>query len=613
MKPSVFARNLAALHPSGPQPRTDGPYGAFQQINGQHPWKYAVPNGFIDYEARVLRRSKVVYFNFALAKEIGLIPKDHPHSLNKDLEHTLVETFALRIINEYDQLTGAKFSKKDLKQNRYMATRYLQLQHNSKAGTTSGDGRSIWNGQFLAADGAAWDLSSCGTGVTRLSPGAVHEGRPVRTGEKLISYGSGLADVDEGLTAAILSESFHARGVHTERTLVVLEGPEGYGINVRAARNLLRPSHLFLHLKQGNQLTLKSALDFYIARQLHSRQWSAAPREQEKYDHFLEHVATRYGEFVARLEDEYVFCWLDWDGDNMLMDGGIIDYGSIRQFGLCHHRYRYDDVERFSTNIKEQKRKARYLVQTFVQLVDFVRTGQKKELGAFAGSAYLEKFDRVYRRLQLDLLLKRVGLSGAQRKRLLRRNLALVEEFEHVYRFFERKDTGRGIRRTSDGVNDPAIFCTRTLLRELPRRLLLDDKSLSTFDFLSLLQTPYLTKKEMRRESFYQAPVRKFQELYLELLRQAHRGSSLRRAVLETAMRASQENRTGYATGDAIIYVAEYLLGKRKQLSRNEFVRLVDAFVAQQSGAVCRVKLRKKTRRMLESLLGIVEEYRYTI
>ncbi len=86
------------------------------------------------------------------------------------------------------------------------------------------------------------------------------------------------------------------------------------------------------------------------------------------------------------MEDEYIFCWLDWDGDNMLMDGGIIDYGSIRQFGLCHHRYRYDDVERFSTNLKEQKKKARYLVQTFVQLVDFVRTGQKKDVRSFANA-----------------------------------------------------------------------------------------------------------------------------------------------------------------------------------------------------------------------------------
>jgi uncharacterized protein YdiU (UPF0061 family) len=604
---------MAALHPTGPAPEAEGPYSNFHQVNGHHPFKYAVPNGFIEYQARILRRSKVVYFNFTLAKEMGLLAKDHPHQMNKDLEKTLVETFALRIINEYDQLTGAAFREQDLKTNRYMATRYLQLQHPCKSGSTSGDGRSIWNGQFLSQDGSAWDLSSCGTGVTRLSPGAVHEGRPVKTGDKVISYGSGLADVDEGLTAAILSESFHARGIHTERTLVVLEDTEGNGINVRAARNLLRPSHLFLHLKQGNQLMLKSALDFYIARQVHNRRWQAIPREAEKYEHFLTQIARRYGEFAARLEDEYVFCWLDWDGDNMLLEGGIIDYGSIRQFGICHHRYRYDDVDRFSTNLKEQRRKARYLIQTFVQMVEFVRTGHKRDLGTFASSSHLQEFDKSYRQTQLDLLLRRVGLSASQRKRMLQRNLALVLEFEKSYRFFERKESGKGMRRTPDGINDPAIFCSRSLLRELPRRLLLDDRELSCADFLALMKTRFLSKKEMQRESVYSASVKRFQSTYLKLLRQAHRGKTLRRAVLETAMRASQENRTGYATGDAIIYVVDTLLAKRKQLSRNEFVRLVDAFIHQQQGVPCRAKLRKGTRRILNSLVEIVSRYAHTI
>ncbi len=115
----------------------------------------------------------------------------------------------------------------------------------------------------------------------------------------------------------------------------MLETPQGRGINVRAARNLLRPSHLFLHLKQGNQLMLRRALDFYLTKQTHNGAASSTD-----YDEFLARIARQYGEFAARLEDEYIFCWLDWDGDNMLLDGGIIDYGSIRQFGLCHHRYR---------------------------------------------------------------------------------------------------------------------------------------------------------------------------------------------------------------------------------------------------------------------------------
>jgi len=35
---------------------------------------------------------------------------------------------------------------------------------------------------------------------------------------------------------------------------------------------------------------------------------------------------------AAVLEEEYIFNWLAWDGDNLLASGAILDYGSIRQF-----------------------------------------------------------------------------------------------------------------------------------------------------------------------------------------------------------------------------------------------------------------------------------------
>lgn len=614
MKPAAYKWNLKVLDAIAPsqQPDSAEPYSAFGEIDGSHPWKYAVPNGFIEYQARILRGSKVVFFNFELAKEMGLIPKDHAHVLNRKLEQSILETFALRIINEYDQLTGEDFPAKDVKEKRYMATRYLQLQHECKKGATSGDGRSIWNGQFLSQEGVAWDISSCGTGVTRLSPAFARHGRPLKTGDRQVSYGSGLADMDEGLTAAILSESFHHRGIHTERTLVVIEGPEGRGINVRAAKNLLRPSHLFLHLKQGNQLMLKSALDFYIAKQVHNRAWPVL-REVDKYDHFLNTLAQQYGEFAAQLEDEYIFCWLDWDGDNMLLPGGIIDYGSIRQFGLCHHQYRYDDVERFSTNLSEQKQKARYLVQTFIQLVDFVRTGEKKKVDAFAKDRHLKVFNRAYRETLTKALLRRVGLSPRQAKRVLAYRPELAKNFERLYRGFERATTDRGLRNTPDGVNNPAIFSTRALLRDLPKQLLLRERSLTAAEFIELMRTPNLTKKALKNANRYSLAVKKFQLAYLELIGFAHKGKPLKRAVLECAMRAGNENRSDFATGDAIIHVVDHLLNRRRELPRQEFSRVVEAFIHQQQGQPFKGKLRKRSRRVLERLLEIVHDHKFSL
>ncbi len=49
--------------------------------------------------------------------------------------------------------------------------------------------------------------------------------------------------------------------------------------------------------------------------------------------------------------DSHIFAWLDWDGTDSPTDAGIIDYSSVHQFSIRHDKYRYDDVERFSTRI----------------------------------------------------------------------------------------------------------------------------------------------------------------------------------------------------------------------------------------------------------------------
>jgi hypothetical protein len=121
-------------------------YPHFARINGEHPFKTQVPEGRVEYKARYKKGGKVAFFNFELAKEMGLIPKTHTHQLNPDLEREILETFSLVIINEYDLINNIQFPEDEIHPNTYMATRYLQLQHPDKTGRTSGDGRTAWNG-----------------------------------------------------------------------------------------------------------------------------------------------------------------------------------------------------------------------------------------------------------------------------------------------------------------------------------------------------------------------------------------------------------------------------------------------------------------------------------
>jgi len=246
--------------------RPDPSYGAFDQLDGRHPWMEAMPEGHVSYRVRELNQGKVGYFNFVLAKEMGLIPSDHPHQMTDALETRILKTFSLQIINEYDELNKKRIPEGHIKPHRYMATRYLQLQHASKTGKTSGDGRGIWNG-VVEHRGIHWDVSSRGTGVTCLSPGSVVAQRPLRTGATEFGYGCGQAEIDELLGASILAESFHLQGIQTERVLCIIDLGRGVGIGVRAARNLLRPAHLFLYLKQNRRGELKRATDYFIQRQ----------------------------------------------------------------------------------------------------------------------------------------------------------------------------------------------------------------------------------------------------------------------------------------------------------------------------------------------------------
>jgi hypothetical protein len=168
-------------------------YRRFHQIDGRHPWRKAVPDAYVDYAARTRHGGRVFYFNFELAKEMGLIARSHPHRLNAALSKAILDTFSLVIINEYDIEHGLQVPARDRRSHKYMATRYLQSQHPSKKGLTSGDGRSIWNG-YIKGKGGIWDISSCGTGATCLSPATAIFHEFYKTGDDSNSYACGQAD-----------------------------------------------------------------------------------------------------------------------------------------------------------------------------------------------------------------------------------------------------------------------------------------------------------------------------------------------------------------------------------------------------------------------------------
>ncbi len=561
-------------------------YSTFAKINGEHPFKTQVPGGRVEYQARHKKGGKVAFFNFDLAREMGLIPKTHPNHLNPELEQEILRTFSLVIINEFDVINKVKIPEEDIYPYTFMATRYLQLQHPDKTGKTSGDGRSIWNGT-VRNNGITWDISSCGTGATKLSPASNINKKFYQTGDPSISYGCGLSEVGEGLETLFFSEVLGKNGFKTERVLAIIEFEKGLGINVRANPNLMRPSHFFGHLKQGNVTSLKQVADYYIQRQIDNKVWTQTnfKNDKEKYHYLARQVAKTFAEVSAKFEDEYIFCWLDWDGDNILMDGGIIDYGSIRQFGLFHAEYRYDDVQRYSTTILEQRQKARYIVQCFVQIADFLTTGKKKSISQFRGHETLKFFDKFFIECKDRNLTQKMGFKKNQQDLLLKNHRPLVTKFRKTYTYFERAQSKRGIHKVADGINRDAIFCMRDIMREFPQIYLSRQAALSPQDFTEIIKSSYAKKQDLKLTDIRKKQINRFQTSYMALVYAIEKETVTPRTqvLLELTMRSSVINKYDRVTGDSITYIVQKVQKLRPRLGAEELYQLACEFSTYQN------------------------------
>lgn len=595
-------------------------YAKFREIDGSHPFKTQVPEAVVEYQVRTRHGGQVAFFNFEMAIELGLIPENHPHELTPELKEEILHAFSIVIINEYDMMNNFNYPKEEIRKNTYMATRYLQLQHPCKKGTTSGDGRSIWNGQ-ITNKGKSYDVSSCGTGATKLSPACNINKKFYQTGDPTVSYGCGYSEKDEGLSSLFFSEVLAKNGLQTERVLAIIEFPKGLAINVRVHENLLRPSHMFNHLKQNNLPTLKRVVDYYIERQIKNKIWKNVPTDpKSQYDFFLMKVVETFAQMSANFEDQYIFCWLDWDGDNILMDGGIIDYGSVRQFGLYHHEYRYDDVQRWSTSIKEQKQKARYIVQTFAQIVDYIKNEKKKSIEDFKNHHSMTTFDKRFFDFKNFNILMKMGFSAKAIEVLLDQCRKEVEDFRNDFTYFEMAKSVKGPQKVPDGINWNAIFCMRDILRELPQVYLSRGigTSLKETEFIDIIKSSYATKADLKRSLRRDLKIRNFQKSYTKLINLAAKKlkETPEKVLLDVSMRSSVINKYDRVTGDSISTIVEKVMSRKPKLSAEEISIILKEFTEYQNlnpdkaRRPSNFEAEKEQSRLVKGMLQIVREYR---
>jgi uncharacterized protein YdiU (UPF0061 family) len=560
-------------------------YEKFSEIDGTHPWRNVSPDGYVDYQARYRPHGRVLYFNFPLAKEMGLIPVDHPPSVTKDLEQVILNTFSLQIINEYDLQRGKKYPPETIKPHPYMATRYLQTQHRNRQGKTSGDGRSIWNG-YIKSDHLTFDISSRGTGATILSPGAQQANGHVATGDNSYGYSSGLADLDEMLGSAVMSEIFYRQGIPTERCLAVIGFPDTTAIGVRSAPNLIRPAHMFRYLKQARHQELKASVDYFIDREVENGFWQIP--SDARYSTALNYFARSYAKLAALLEEEYIFNWLSWDGDNMLASGAVLDYGSIRQFAAKHDKYRFKDVDRYSASLAEQRGWARTLVQVFAQVMAFVESGEKENLNNFKNAACLRVFDEAFANERDQRMLWRIGFTSEQISYLMSNAQKEIRDFDRSLSYFEDRKVGKGIEKLPDGFTHSPVFLIRNLLRLLPAYYVaqtisrVDDTSAYMPDeiFCRIMAASYVGKRDLALTDATAARVQDFQESYLRLV--AALGGPFDLVLKTLQERSAVINHRHRITGDAVTWIIEEVIAMKGKLRTDGLQEAIDAFIDSQ-------------------------------
>jgi uncharacterized protein YdiU (UPF0061 family) len=601
-------------------------YEKFKEVDGTHPWRNVSPDGYVDYRARYRPQGRVVYFNFPLAKEMGLIPADHPAQINKELEQIILDTFSLVIINEYDLEQGKKFPPETIRPNPYMATRYLQTQHRNRQGKTSGDGRSIWNG-YLKSATLTFDISSRGTGATILSPGAAVAEGAIATGDYTRGYASGLADLDEMLGSAVMSEIFYRQGIPTERCLTVIAYPDASAIGVRSAPNLIRPAHIFRYLKQGLHDGVKSSMDYFIDREVENGIWEMPEDPKLRYTTALDYFARSYAKLAALLEEEYIFNWLSWDGDNMLASGAVLDYGSIRQFAAKHDKYRFKDVDRYSASLAEQRRWARTLVQVFAQAMDFIETGEKKTLDSFKNAKCLAVFDKAFASERDQRMLWRIGFTSEQISYLMNNAQQEISDFDRSLSYFEDRKVAKGIEKLPDGFTHSPVFLIRNLLRHLPAYYVAqtitraDDESAYMPDeiFLRTMAASYVGRKDLKLTPARAAQVKNLQACYLRLV--AALGGPIEMVLKTLQERSAVINHRHRITGDAVTWIIEEVIAMKDKIRIDGLQEAIDAFIDSQvlipgkwqPVPLDRLKPNTLKSRLLQKIQANLEAYKESI
>jgi len=210
-----------------------------------------------------------------------------------------------------------EFARRTDTDSRFLALRYHGYQFRSY-NPFIGDGRGFLYGQLYGADGNLYDLGTKGSGPTPYSRG-----------------GDGRLTLKGGVREIIASESLHAQGVNTSRTLSLIEtgedlirgdepSPTRSSVMVRFSHSHIRfgTFERLAYIKRPDlaQTLLNHVIEVYYPHLL------TIEDKQERYASWFGELAERLATLVAQWMTAG-FCHAVLNTDNMSITGESFDYG----------------------------------------------------------------------------------------------------------------------------------------------------------------------------------------------------------------------------------------------------------------------------------------------
>lgn len=364
--------------------------------SGQHSFKSLGTEYYVDVPMKKIEHARLVLFNYALARRIGLeVPSDP-----KQLEKLVLERFAYRTAT-----TG------ETPDQTYFATRY-QDSGSKKEGEALGDGRAVWTGELLLPDSKQAnqtryiDFVMKGVGQTPLA--WLNHSDPL--------HKDGLQSMEEAVHSFIMSEINLRNELDSTADLAVIELPlekkdkhsgavEKAALTIRVG-NQTRIAHFRYFSDDFDKF--KRIFDYCVRRDLGLSQ---GPIQQKSYRTYVEMLTTNLAEEAARYFDLHAVHSSPTPG-NRTTQGSTIDLGTFRYLDAHHVEYTYlfDQLK-----LKDQTKQLRGYIDW---LYYYFYSAEFSDLIKIRKDDAINLFYKSYRAHLTEMWLYRMGLSSSQIQKL---------------------------------------------------------------------------------------------------------------------------------------------------------------------------------------------------